>query len=173
MLEASDFDAIDHIFPFLGGIADKFCEDKTFADTTKLFASFVELLDVVFERHRDPHWIDPGINDVRQRIITSKNLVQKFSGIIRHPKCEGNKGICLTLSCISLNTIERRDICMAELSNVYIAKVLECMPGNLPSETLCDRWRPKKGWQFKRAMSDKCTSWVTECGAFVKKENTV
>lgn len=70
MLEASSCDLLNSVSPFLGAIANRYCENSKWADVSRVFTQYVELLHrlylyglspseakkiFLFSKRRSPH----------------------------------------------------------------------------------------------------------------------
>lgn len=51
MMEASDFDFVDNVSSFLGGLVDIFCSLTETGETTMSLAAYVDLVTFLFRRH--------------------------------------------------------------------------------------------------------------------------
>lgn len=49
MLDASDYDAVEEVLPFMSAIVNKFCDSLTIADITKVFTKYVDLINFFFK----------------------------------------------------------------------------------------------------------------------------
>lgn len=56
MLEASEFDSINNISPFLRELVDGLCGLTKSTETTSAFIEYVDTVNILFKRHRSFEW---------------------------------------------------------------------------------------------------------------------
>ena len=82
LLQASDFDRIDKVSPFLGAMADSFCGNSRKAEITKVYTRYVDLLHFATRNHFVPGWSASDIATLRTMIrefkIVGKQVFGKY-----------------------------------------------------------------------------------------------
>lgn len=64
ILQASDFDAADNVFSFLGALANSMCGLLCTAEVTCAMTEYVDMVNFVFRRHMDINWTVETIQDL-------------------------------------------------------------------------------------------------------------
>lgn len=72
MLEASNYDAVDTVPPFMGAILYKYCAFIFTPIITKVFTKHVNLVNLVFQKYQDLGWIEEENFLRNERIISFK-----------------------------------------------------------------------------------------------------
>ncbi|NJK52916.1 MAG: hypothetical protein HC936_08975 [Leptolyngbyaceae cyanobacterium SU_3_3] len=78
MLEASDYDAVDNVSPFLGAIVDSLCGLNSTAEVTKAMTEYVDMVNFVFRRHLNFEWTKETIVLLDRRIRSFKKAKFAF-----------------------------------------------------------------------------------------------
>lgn len=72
MLEASGFDVVDNVFPFLDALGDAFCSLKRTAEVTSAIAEYVYMVNLMFRRRTSFEWTVGTFQVLERRISLSK-----------------------------------------------------------------------------------------------------
>lgn len=72
MLEASDFEKIDQMFPFFGAVTDNLCGNEDVAQVKEAFNLYSELLLMLHQYLTFPGWIASNLVKLNSKMVESK-----------------------------------------------------------------------------------------------------